>query len=104
MQDAPGKPDPTGLWRVLEQMQLPQTAIPVLYAGDTVADMHTVQQAKQQRPDGSWFGVGILPPHVVAKGGAYAQAYAERLKAAGATLVLPSINDLTSEQIKMLIA
>lgn len=104
MQDAPGKPDPTGLFHVLEQLQQPQTVTPVLYAGDTVADMQTIQQAQQHRPNGSWYGVGILPPHVVAKGGSYAQSYAERLKTAGATLVLPSVKDLTPAQITALVA
>ena len=102
MHDAPGKPDPTGLFLVLEQIQsqsLTQATIPVLYAGDTVADMQTIQQAQQQRPDRPWFGVGILPPHVLASGGAYAHAYGDRLKQAGADIVLTSVNDLTPDQI-----
>ncbi|MEL6381926.1 MAG: TIGR01548 family HAD-type hydrolase [Cyanobacteria bacterium J06626_18] len=100
MHDAPGKPNPTGLFQVLEQIQpAPQETVPVLYAGDTVADMQTIEQAKQQRPSLPWFGVGILPPHVVTAGEAYASDYAERLQQAGANIVLPSVNDLTPNRI-----
>ena len=103
MHDAPGKPDPTGLFQVVDQLQ-PAAAPPVLYVGDTVADMHTVQQAQQQRPHHRWLGVGILPPHVVAAGVAYAQNYTARLQAAGATLVLPKVSDLTPAKIEALVS
>jgi HAD superfamily phosphatase len=66
MEDAPGKPDPTGLFRVAEMLASGENALPVLYAGDTVADMQTVVKARQQRPDTPWLAVGILPPHVTA--------------------------------------
>ena len=42
MEDAPGKPDPTGLITAvqqLEQLHQANTATPVVYVGDTVADM-----------------------------------------------------------------
>jgi HAD superfamily phosphatase len=103
MHDAPGKPDPVGLFHVAEQLNSDQPAVPVLYVGDTVADMQTVQNAQKQRPDGQWLGVGVLPPHVVAADTTYAEQYAERLKAAGATLVLSGLNELTVQQIETLI-
>lgn len=99
MHDAPGKPDPTGFFQVAAQLGGNETEVPVIYAGDTVADMHTVQQAQTQRPQGWWMGVGILPPHVVAAGATYAAEYGDRLKAAGAAIVLPRLADLTVEQI-----
>ncbi|MEM9005481.1 MAG: TIGR01548 family HAD-type hydrolase [Cyanobacteria bacterium P01_F01_bin.86] len=102
MHDAPSKPDPTGLFQVIEQIQPLQTTIPVLYAGDTVADMQTIQQAKLQRPQTPWFGVGILPPHVIAAGASYAHEYAESLKTAGAKIVLPAITELTPQRIQAL--
>ncbi|NER83158.1 MAG: TIGR01548 family HAD-type hydrolase [Leptolyngbya sp. SIO1D8] len=104
MHDAPGKPDPTGLFQVVNQLQPAVAISPVLYIGDTVADMHTVQQAQQQRPQDHWLGIGILPPHVIATGTAYAQDYTARLQAAGATIVLPKVSDLTSAKIKALVA
>lgn len=102
MHDAPGKPDPTGFFQVAEQLSGNLLNMPVLYAGDTVADMHTVQQAQAQRPEGQWIGVGILPPHVIASGAVYAAEYRDRLKAAGAAIVLSRLTDLTVEQITKL--
>ncbi len=56
MGDAPDKPDPTGLLRLAGQAQLArpvprgQEAPPIAYLGDTVADVMTVQRARQQCP------------------------------------------------------
>lgn len=97
MEDAPGKPDPTGLLQIADRLMAAAAtaaAMPVVYAGDTVADMQTLQHAQQQRPQGRYVGVGILPPHVLAAGEVYAQQYAARLQAAGAAIVLASVNDL----------
>ncbi|RZM82412.1 TIGR01548 family HAD-type hydrolase [Leptolyngbya iicbica] len=94
MHDAPSKPDPTGFFQAAERLG-GGADVPILYAGDTVADMQTVQRAKDQRPDGVWLGVGILPPHVVAAGAAYAAEYGDRLKAAGADMVVPQLTELT---------
>ncbi|WP_204141692.1 TIGR01548 family HAD-type hydrolase [Halomicronema sp. CCY15110] len=94
MHDAPSKPDPTGFFQAAAQLGSAPD-LPILYAGDTVADMQTVQQAKTQRPDGCWLGVGILPPHVVAAGKSYAAEYGDRLQAAGANIVLPQLTALT---------
>ncbi|MGF1458306.1 MAG: TIGR01548 family HAD-type hydrolase [Leptolyngbyaceae cyanobacterium] len=104
MEDAPGKPDPTGLFQVLEAVAPAAARRPVLYAGDTVADMETIQRAAQQQPDRVWLGVGILPPHVVSAGADYAARYGDRLKAAGAAMVLPRLTDLTAAQILQLTA
>ncbi|NEQ44614.1 MAG: TIGR01548 family HAD-type hydrolase [Leptolyngbya sp. SIOISBB] len=98
MHDAPSKPDPTGFFQAAAQLG-GSLAVPTVYAGDTVADMHTVQQARTQRPEGHWIGVGILPPHVVAAGTDYAAAYSDRLLAAGADIVFPQLTDLTATQI-----
>ncbi|HEY9888604.1 MAG TPA: TIGR01548 family HAD-type hydrolase [Candidatus Obscuribacterales bacterium] len=99
MEDAPGKPDPTGLFQVADALD-PARSLPVIYVGDTVADMHTIRQAQAQRPTGQWRGVGVLPPHVTAAGADYAAQYAAQLQGAGATVVLPTVNDLTLEQIE----
>lgn len=99
MEDAPGKPDPTGLFSTLEQLveSIPST-LPILYAGDTVADMYTVQKARSLKPDYQWFAVGILPPHVQTTPERQ-QAYAETLQAAGADRVYPNIEQLTVAEI-----
>lgn len=94
MEDAPGKPDPTGLLAVSKQLgNKPQ----VIYVGDTVADMMTVQNAKQIDRDRSYFGVGVIPPHVKP---ASRDGYAEMMRSHGADLVLGSILELTPDLIK----
>ncbi len=105
MEDAPGKPDPTGLFEVVdhltEQHQL-SPDLPVIYAGDTVADMQTLGHAETQRPQRPWIGVGVLPPHVTAIGGDYSQIYRDSLTQAGASMVLDAITQLTAQTIQSL--
>lgn len=106
MEDAPGKPDPTGLFEVvrqLEQRDRLMPNVPVLYVGDTVADMYTVIQARSQEPVRTWIGVGILPPHVNQGSGDYIAAYTQTLTEAGATIVLPNIEQLTAKQVQKLV-
>ncbi|MBE9139373.1 TIGR01548 family HAD-type hydrolase [Nodosilinea sp. LEGE 07088] len=104
MEDAPGKPDPTGLLAavdVLTQRQQLSDDLPVIYAGDTVADMQTVVQARQiGSAKRSWIGVGVLPPHVVTGSDTYRQGYGEALKKAGANQVISQISTLTATYIE----
>lgn len=100
MEDAPGKPDPTGLWQTLEQLE-PEITEPIIYVGDTVADMYTVNNARQQQPTRTLLGVGVLPPHVQ-EVPETSQAYTETLKAAGALLVLTNMQELTPDLIENL--
>ncbi|MGF1568757.1 MAG: TIGR01548 family HAD-type hydrolase [Nodosilinea sp.] len=106
MEDAPGKPDPTGLLAVIDMLSqrgpLPPDT-PVVYAGDTVADMQTILQAQAQQPQRSWTGIGVLPPHVVAKGEAYSQAYGHTLMQAGATTVVNQVTAITRSQISQIL-
>lgn len=107
MEDAPGKPDPTGLFEVVRQLEArdPLAAnLPVFYAGDTVADMYTVKQAQVQQPDRLWIGVGILPPHVQKQTAEYRHTYTQKLKDAGAAIVLENIEQLSPAPINHLVA
>jgi HAD superfamily phosphatase len=101
MEDAPGKPDPTGLFQTIAQLE--STPQPVLYVGDTVADMYTVTAARSQQPDRQWIGVGILPPHAQAPAD-YASDYARKLEQAGAAIVLNNVEQLDAAQITRLIS
>jgi HAD superfamily phosphatase len=109
MEDAPGKPDPTGLLAVVQtltqQYQLPATT-PVIYVGDTVADMQTLVRARQTptaTPQRPWLAIGVLPPHILNADAAYRQSYHRALGAAGAQGVLSRITDLTADYVvKML--
>jgi HAD superfamily phosphatase len=100
MEDAPGKPNPTGLFQAIAQLETDPK--PVLYVGDTVADMYTVTQARSQQPARQWIGVGILPPHAQAPAD-YASAYTRKLEQAGAAIVLNNVEQLNAAQIMSLI-
>ncbi len=105
MEDAPGKPDPTGLFMTVEQIEKQnqlEAAVPVIYAGDTVADLQTVQRARDLQPERTWIGVGILPPHAQQSEG-YAQTYAANLKRVEAKIVLNNVEQLDLNQIQQLI-
>lgn len=120
MDDAPGKPDPTGLMDTVQQIQAQQRIrlttnalsqaeasraevqadnLPVLYLGDTVADMQTVINAQQAYPERIWIGVGILPPHAQLDAD-YANHYTQQLKNAGATVVLSNVQACDATQVK----
>lgn len=89
MGDAPDKPDPSGLFQALNQLNR-AADLPVAYVGDTVADIRTLLNARQQHPQRQWCAVGIVPPHAQAR-----QAdYSRDLFAAGADTVLTSVNAL----------
>ncbi len=106
MEDAPGKPDPTGLLatvdRLLEINRDLSTA-PVFYAGDTVADMFTVIKARELRSNRKWLAIGILPPHVQ-KDPDRAKKYSEVLKVAGASVVYDNIQKLTPAEIERILS
>ncbi|MCV3216691.1 TIGR01548 family HAD-type hydrolase [Plectonema radiosum NIES-515] len=101
MEDAPGKPDPTGLFATVHLLALDKLQ-PVIYAGDTVADMYTVEKARSVEPERTWIGVGILPPHVQ-ETVARRDAYAQTLREAGAAIILSNVEELTSVQIQELL-
>lgn len=105
MEDAPDKPNPTGLLATVEQLKQrhgvePET--PVIYAGDTVADMYAIEKAKSFYPERLWIGVGILPPHVQ-ETPERRDAYEKTLKEAGAAVVLSNVQQLTPERIRQLV-
>lgn len=111
MEDAPGKPDPTGLFATVQQLETithSSTAnpsagnLPVIYAGDTVADLQTVEKARLLQPDRQWIGVGILPPHAQVTPD-YASRYTQKLQESGASVVLNAVEELNANQINQLV-
>ncbi len=104
MEDAPGKPDPTGLLatvdRILER-DGDLASAPIFYAGDTVADMFTVMKAEAIKPDLNWHGIGILPPHVQKDSDRVAR-YTQVLEVAGASVVYDNIEKLTPTAIEQI--
>ena len=103
MEDAPGKPDPTGLFATmgLLETEINNTSA-IIYVGDTVADMYTVRKAREMHPEWNCIGVGILPPHVQ-ETAAHSHAYGETLLAAGAAIVLSNVEQLNPAKIAELI-
>ena len=105
MEDAPGKPDPTGLLQVVQRLEaqhLPEDSPAVLYIGDTVADMQTAATARSQQPDRLWIAVGVLPPHAQ-QSADYQAIYQSQLEQAGAAIVLDHVEQLDPEQIRSLL-
>lgn len=105
MGEAPEKPDPTGLMATVQhigqrQASLPSFPldIPIIYVGDTVADMQTVVNARTRYPQQTWIGVGVFPPHARTQ-----QAYGEQLRSAGAAMVLSNVQELTPMTIASLL-
>jgi HAD superfamily phosphatase len=100
MEDAPGKPDPTGLFLAIKQVgrSRPDMSRKVIYVGDTVADMLTVVRAREIDPSYQFLGVGVIPPHVDDLTG-----YGKELLEKGADLVLGCVLDLTPERIEELL-
>lgn len=105
MEDAPSKPDPTGLLVTVEQLDARHqisAALPVLYVGDTVADLRTVQAATIKQPGRSWIGIGVLPPHVQDTP-EHREAYKITLETAGAMVILDRVEQLRPDDIQRLI-
>ena len=99
MGDAPDKPDPTGLLGLAEALAgrpLGLEAPPIAYLGDTVADVLTVQRARQTQPQQRWHSLAVAPPHLHAAEQLQGrQAYEQGLRAAGADRLLSHTASLT---------
>jgi HAD superfamily phosphatase len=94
MEDAPSKPNPEGLFLAIAQFLKPIST--VIYAGDTVADMLAVVQARKQDPSKKYLAVGIIPPHVEES---RRSAYQQTLRQNGADLVCLNVMDLHPQAI-----
>ncbi|WP_310484385.1 TIGR01548 family HAD-type hydrolase [Chamaesiphon sp. VAR_48_metabat_403] len=104
MEDAPGKPDPTGLFMVMEQLSASQKLAEnhsIVYVGDTVADMHTIVNARTKQPDRHFIGVGVLPPHILADA-SQIDNYRHSLLQSGAAIAIDRVTQLTPEKIDSL--
>ncbi len=105
MEDAPGKPDPTGLFAAIQQLESRNhlsDPVPVLYVGDTVADLHTIHQAKLLDQTRQWFAIGVLPPHVQ-ESVERRVAYREILQKANANLIFDGVEQLVPTEIAKLL-
>ena len=108
MGDAPDKPDPTGLLQLASRLageSLGAGAAPVIYLGDTVADVLTVQRARAQCPAQCpaqrFLSFAVAPPHLHSQPEARA-TYEARLREAGADVVIPSTANLLESLLPQL--
>lgn len=96
MGDAPDKPDPTGLIRLAKALGAADTpGMQVAYLGDTVADVHTVVQARKRWPEQHFVSLAVAPPHLqTAEQASAREIYEQRLQEAGADQVLTTTEAL----------
>ncbi|MBM5813502.1 MAG: TIGR01548 family HAD-type hydrolase [Cyanobacteria bacterium M_DeepCast_100m_m1_067] len=99
MGDAPDKPDPTGLLRLAAPLAggpLGVGAPPVVYLGDTVADVLTVQRARAAFAEQRFLSLAVAPPHLHGHPEART-TYEAKLLEAGADAVIPSTGLLLNQ-------
>lgn len=104
MEDAPGKPEPEGLFIVVDRLGAKHARIdslPICYVGDTVADMYTISNARTQQPNRDFIAVGVLPPHILAAA-SQIDGYRQSLIEAGAKVVINNVEELTPKLINSL--
>ncbi len=95
MGDAPDKPDPGGLLQMAAGLLAPwglglgDASPPVIYVGDTVADVETVRRARAAAAGQRFVALAVAPPHLHAEHRQEERRiYEERLQQAGADRIL----------------
>ena len=105
MGDAPDKPDPKGFINLSKKLlgdKLGSSNIPIGYVGDTIADINTVMNAKNEIPSQKFISIGIAPPHLHSKSRLKERnSYEKNLRDAGADLILNSIHDLKNINLEL---
>ena len=98
MNDAPDKPNPEGFLKLANKLlekDFGPNCPPVAYVGDTIADIHTVLNAKELFPSQRFISIGVIPPHLKTAENVQKQSeYESKLKASGADLIIESVIDL----------
>ena len=89
MGDAPDKPDPSGLIRLAERLTAGEAPRWIAYIGDTVADVQTVLNARERRPELPWRSLAVAPPHITD-----VSAYHRQLQEAGADRIVGATQEL----------
>ena len=105
MGDAPDKPDPTGFISLssrLSKMPLGNANHPIAYIGDTVADVKTVANARIKIPQQKFISIAIAPPHLHQSYNLDRRiVYEDRLREAGADMVINSMDNLKNELVNL---
>ena len=78
-------------------------APPVAYLGDTVADVQTVQRARQAMPGQPFLSLAVAPPHLHGPDQLESRRrYEQRLLEAGADRILPHTNAVLPSLLALL--
>ena len=105
MGDAPDKPNPKGFIQLSKKLlgnKLGSLNIPIAYVGDTIADVKTVINAKQQISSQKFISIGLAPPHLHSKSRLKERnSYEKNLQNAGADLILNCINEVKNINFDM---
>ena len=98
MNDAPDKPNPEGFLKLANKLlekDFGPNCPPVVYVGDTIADIQTIINAKELYPSQIFISIGVTPPHLKSAENSQKQSkYESKLKAAGADFIISSVLDL----------
>ena len=98
MYDAPEKPNPEGFLKLASKLleeDFGQNCPPVAYVGDTIADIQTVINARERFPYQRFISIAVTPPHLKTEENVPRKIqYESNLKAAGADIIINSVNDL----------
>ena len=98
MNDAPDKPNPEGFLYLASKIadnKFGINAPPIAYVGDTIADVKTILNARQQITNQKFISIAIAPPHLHSKSVLKRRIeYETNLLNAGADFVLNQITDL----------
>ena len=98
MNDAPDKPNPEGFLKLankLVEQDFDCNCPPVVYVGDTIADIQTIINARAVYPSQRFISIGVTPPHLKSAKNIQQQSkYESKLKAAGADFIISSVIDL----------
>tara|TARA_Y100001968_G_C19263755_1_gene670577 strand:+ start:60 stop:857 length:798 start_codon:yes stop_codon:yes gene_type:complete len=105
MGDAPEKPDPKGFISLssrLSKTPLGGSNHPILYLGDTVADVKTVLNARIRIPRQKFISLAIAPPHLYKKSNQEERlSYEIKLKEAGTDLIIRSMDNFMNQIIDL---
>ena len=100
MNDAPDKPNPEGFLHLASKLSNEKFGVnapPIAYVGDTIADIKTILNARQQINNQRFISIAIAPPHLHSNSFLKRRIeYENNLKNEGADFVLKKITDLNN--------
>ena len=105
MGDAPDKPDPSGFISLSSKLSRKPLGVanpPIAYIGDTVADIKTVINARKKIPQQKFISLAIAPPHLHGIPNQNRRLiYEDKLREAGADLIIDSMDKLKNEIVNL---